>query len=126
MLEHRERFRVQWVDTDAGGRIHFTAAFRWAEATETMLYKLAGVPNEDLHRLPRRQVHAEYRRVLVFDDEVELHLRVERIGTSSITFAWQALLEGETAVEGGHTVVHVDDDGRPAPGPEAWRSELSR
>ena len=32
MNEHRERLRVAWVDTDAGGRIHFTAAFRWAEA----------------------------------------------------------------------------------------------
>ena len=29
-VEHVERTRVAWVDTDAGGRIHFTAAFRWA------------------------------------------------------------------------------------------------
>lgn len=29
---HVAQSRVAWIDTDAGGRIHFTAAFRWAEA----------------------------------------------------------------------------------------------
>jgi acyl-CoA thioesterase FadM len=42
-MEHSERFRVAWVDTDAGGRIHFTAAFRWAEATETGLMRELGL-----------------------------------------------------------------------------------
>src|SRR5205823_4746030 len=36
---HIERSRVAWIDTDAGGRIHFTAAFRWAEAAETALMR---------------------------------------------------------------------------------------
>src|SRR4051794_39630191 len=40
---HLERRRVAWVDTDAGGRIHFTAAFRWAEAAETELVRSLGV-----------------------------------------------------------------------------------
>jgi acyl-CoA thioesterase FadM len=30
-VEQVERAHVAWVDTDAGGRIHFTAVFRWAE-----------------------------------------------------------------------------------------------
>ena len=36
-VEHVERLRVAWVDTDAGGRIHFSNAFRWAELAETAL-----------------------------------------------------------------------------------------
>jgi YbgC/YbaW family acyl-CoA thioester hydrolase len=125
-MEHRERFRVQWIDTDAGGRIHFTAAFRWAEATETMLYKLAGLPNEELQRFPRRRVEAEYRRVLVYDDEIELRLRVEKIGTTSLTFGWEAIHDGEVAIEGRHTVVHVDESGRPSPLDERLKAALSR
>jgi acyl-CoA thioester hydrolase len=39
VVEQVERARVAWVDTDAGGRIHFTAAFRWAEAAETELMR---------------------------------------------------------------------------------------
>ena len=46
MAEHSERMRVGWIDTDAGGRIHFTVAFRWAEATETGLYRKLGLLEE--------------------------------------------------------------------------------
>ena len=125
-MEHRQRFRVQWIDTDAGGRIHFTAAFRWAEATETMLYKLAGLPNEELHRFPRRHVEVEYRRVLVYDDEVEVLLRVDKIGRSSIALVWEVIHDGETAIDGRYTVVYVGDDGRPAAVPDDLREALIR
>jgi acyl-CoA thioester hydrolase len=37
VIEHVVRTRVAWVDTDASGRIHFTAFFRWAELAETAL-----------------------------------------------------------------------------------------
>src|ERR687886_388171 len=52
---HVERTRVAWVDTDAGGRIHFTAAFRWAEAAETGLGRSLGLL-QDWGDLPRRAV----------------------------------------------------------------------
>ena len=43
MIEHVVRARVAWVDTDAGGRIHFTAVFRWAELAETALRRELGL-----------------------------------------------------------------------------------
>ena len=46
MVEQTESSRVAWVDTDAGGRIHFTAAFRWAEQAETALMRRLGFLNE--------------------------------------------------------------------------------
>jgi acyl-CoA thioester hydrolase len=115
MAEQTERFRVAWVDTDTGGRIHFTAAFRWAEATETALFRRLGLLAGGYGNYPRRRVAAEYRRVLTFEDEIEVRLRVERVGTTSITFRWDIIRAGETAVEGTHTVVHVDTEGRPQP-----------
>jgi acyl-CoA thioesterase FadM len=126
VVEHSEPFRVQWVDTDAGGRIHFTAPFRWAEATELALYRCIGLPKDAIGDLPRRHVEADYLRVLVFDDEIELRLHVARVGTTSITYEWTALHRGEAAIEGRHTVVHVDGDGRPAPIDDVLRGPLSR
>ena len=126
MVEQSERFRVQWVDTDAGGRIHFTAPFRWAEATELALYRRIGLERDRIGDLPRRHVEADYLRVLVFDDEIELRLRVARVGTTSITYEWTALHDGEPAIEGSHTIVHVDGEGRPAPLDESLRALLSR
>ena len=124
MPEHTERARVQWVDTDAGGRIHFTAAFRWAEAAETGLIRSLGLL-EGWGDYPRRAVEAEFRQVLVFEDELETTIRVERVGTTSVTYAWEIRRGGEVAVEGRHTVVHVDAEGRPSPLPDAVRAQLS-
>jgi len=113
MAEQRERFRVAWVDTDTGGRIHFTAAFRWAEVTETSLYRRLGLLRGEQADFPRRHVEAEYFRVLVFDDEVEVRLWVNQVGTASVTYRWEISKGGERAIEGRHTVVRVGPDGRP-------------
>lgn len=74
---------------------------------------------------PRRHVEAEFRRVLSFEDELDVRLRVDRLGTTSITYVWQILKASEVYIEGRHTVVHVDRDGRPAPLPDTVRAALS-
>ncbi|MBA2359194.1 MAG: acyl-CoA thioesterase [Actinobacteria bacterium] len=123
-IEQVERRRVAWIDTDAGGRIHFTAAFRYAEAAETELMRSVGLLGGEWADYPRRRVEAEYRQVLVFDDEVEVRLRVERLGTTSVTYAWEITRAGALCIEGRHTVVHVDREGRPSPLPARVRSAL--
>ena len=124
MVEQVERARVAWVDTDAGGRIHFTAAFRWAEVTETSLYRRLGLLRGELADYPRRHVAADYHRVLVFDDEVEVRLWVERVGSSSITYRREITKDGERAIDGTHTVVRVGPDGRPQPVADETRAVL--
>jgi acyl-CoA thioester hydrolase len=124
VIEQVERTRVAWVDTDAGGRIHFTAAFRWAEAAETALMRRLGVLDR-WGSYPRRHVEADYVKVLVFEDEVEVRLRVESVGNTSITYAWDISSGGDVHVTGRHTVVHVDDVGAPAAVPEPLRAALS-
>jgi len=108
------RSRVAWIDTDAGGRIHFTAAFRWAEAGETALLRTLGLL-DDWADYPRRAVEAEYLAVLRFEDEFELELTPEHVGTSSVTYGWEIRRGGDVCIRGRHTAVHVDADGRPAP-----------
>ena len=116
---HIARSRVAWIDTDAGGRIHFTAAFRWAEAAETALIRSFGFM-DNWGDYPRRAVEAEYLAVLRFDDEFEVELGAERVSTSSVTYGWEIRRpDGEVCIRGRHTVVHVDADGRPSPlGPQ--------
>jgi acyl-CoA thioester hydrolase len=114
MAEHSELVRVGWIDTDASGRIHFTVAFRWAENAEASLYRKLGLLEEWSGDYPRRHVEADYLRVLGFDDEVELQIRVASVGRTSVTFTWEGRTGGEVAITGGHTVVRVDENGRPA------------
>jgi acyl-CoA thioester hydrolase len=124
VIEQIERTRVAWVDTDAGGRIHFTAVFRWIEVAETALMRRLGLL-KGWDDYPRRHVEADYLKVLVFEDEVEVRLRVERAGRTSITYAWDIAKAEEVAVQGRHTVVHVDEDGRASELPEAVRAALT-
>jgi YbgC/YbaW family acyl-CoA thioester hydrolase len=111
---HVAKSRVAWIDTDAGGRIHFTAAFRWAEAAETALLRSLGLL-DDWGDYPRRSVEAEYLAVLRFEDEFELKLTAENVGTTSITYGWEVRRQGDVCIRGRHTAVHVGADGRPAP-----------
>jgi acyl-CoA thioesterase FadM len=112
---HITQGRVAWIDTDAGGRIHFTAAFRWAEAAETALLRSLGLLI-GWADYPRRAVEAEYLAVLRFEDEFELELAPEKVGTSSIAYGWEIRRpDGEICIRGRHTAVHVDGNGRPAP-----------
>ena len=124
MIEHRERLRVAWIDTDAGGRIHFTAVFRWAEAAETALRRELGLM-EGWGNYPRKHVEAEFHRVLRFDDEIEVCFRPERIGRTSIAWAFEIDRGDELCVSGHIVCVHVDGEGRPVPLGERERAVLS-
>jgi len=126
VVEQVERARVAWVDTDAGGRIHFTAAFRWAETAETELMRRLGVLGPEWGDFPRRKVEAEYLNVLRFDDEIEIKLRVEKVGRTSVTYTWTIAKHGEAYIKGRHTVVHVDGEGRPKPLSDPLRAALDR
>ena len=126
MVEQVEQDRVAWVDTDAGGRIHFTAVFRWAEQTETALMRRLGLLDEGWGDYPRRKVEAEYLQVLRVEDELAIPLRVEPVGRTSVTYAWTIAKAGDAHIKGRHTVVHVDADGRPAPLDDRVRAALDR
>ncbi|MEQ3553855.1 thioesterase family protein [Pseudonocardia nematodicida] len=121
---HVEPVRVAWVDTDAGGRIHWSVVFRWAELAEHALLRKLGRDADDAGPYPRRSAGVVYHRALRFDDELEVRLGIGRAGRTSVTFAWQLARGDELCVEGHHTVVHVDDTGRPAPWPGRLRSGL--
>lgn len=117
-----EHVRVEFVDTDAGGRIHHTAALRWAERAEHQLLRAAGW--SELTRFPRRHVAVEFRAPLRFGDEARVEIRAEAVGRTSLTYAWRVLRADVVCVDGTTTCVHVDDDDRPAPVPTALREAL--
>ncbi len=120
---HLHHGRVAWVDTDASGRIHFTAAFRWAEAAEHDLLRSLGHP---VHGgFPRVDVQATYTAALRFDDEFEVALEVTRVGRTSIGYGWQVRTGGAVAIEGRHLAVYVGDGERPVPLPPRLHEQLT-
>ncbi|MBU6529588.1 acyl-CoA thioesterase [Streptomyces mayonensis] len=115
---------VAWSDTDASGRYHYTAAYRWAENTEHALYREV-IPDIDIGRFPRRATAASYHQPLMAGAEYTVSLEVEHVGNSSITYTWDVIGPNGVCVRGEHSVVHVGADGRPATVPQTLRERLA-
>ncbi|NLF04282.1 MAG: acyl-CoA thioesterase [Actinomycetales bacterium] len=122
MTSHVEPVRVEFVDTDAGGRIHHTAALRWAERAEHSLLRAAGL--SELTSFPRRRITVEFFAPLHFGDRAEVEIAATAIGRTSITYGWRVLRAGQECVVGETTCVRVGEDGRPSEVDRAMREAL--
>ncbi len=63
--------------------------------------------------------------MLRFEDEIDVHITPERVGTTSITWRFEITRDGELCVDGRLVVVHVDENGRPTALTEREREALS-
>lgn len=85
---------VQWYDTDAAGIAHFSAFFRWMEEAEHDFLRSLGmsVSVRDAHgqvSWPRVSVGCDYRSTVKFEDQVEIAMRVTRLGEKSISYLYE-------------------------------------
>ena len=126
MLTHVEQLRVRWIDTDASGRIHYTAAFRYFEIAEWELFRRAGISLKDNEfGFPRVEVTAAFLAPLYADDEIAVHIRPEKLGRTSIAFAFEVFKGDVRAITGQVTCVFIGKDQRPVPIPDNVRHALS-
>jgi YbgC/YbaW family acyl-CoA thioester hydrolase len=125
--------RVRFVDTDASGRIHYTALFRWFEAAEqdflrTLRQQYSGDPSAEIG-WPRVHAECDIAGPLLFDDEVTIALAVSRVGNSSFELSYKASTAGIQRATGRVVIVSIDrgtQRSRPLPADfsEALRSHL--
>jgi acyl-CoA thioester hydrolase len=134
--------RVEWIDTDAAGIHHNSAIIRFAESAEAELVRGLGLDGY-FEVAPRVRYEVTYEAPLFFGQPVSTVLNVERVGTTSLTFAFEVWgeefngLERTRAATGRYVTVHVpggvargaqgeDGDGRArsAPWPAAWAEAL--
>lgn len=92
--EFKVNRRVEFSETDMAGIVHYSNYFRYMESAEHGFYRSLGhsVVMADLDPplgWPRIHAECDFQKPLHFEDEVEIHLRVQRIGSSSITFGFR-------------------------------------
>jgi acyl-CoA thioester hydrolase len=121
--------RIRFVDTDASGRIHYSAIFRHFEAAEFEFMRSIGHVYNIAEQAPLvyPRVHAEcdYFSALRSEDPIVTQVTVERVGKSSFTLAFSVLLAGRKAGAGKITVVCTDSEtGRAHPLPAALSEKL--
>ena len=127
---HEEKLRVNWVDTDASGRIHYTAALRYFEIAEHGLMRqlLGGSPGPEANRpfsLPRVHVEADFKLALRYADEFTCRARVAHVGASSVSYRFEISdAAGRLAIEGRIVAVATDLEGRKTALPDPLRKAL--
>jgi YbgC/YbaW family acyl-CoA thioester hydrolase len=97
--------RIEFVDTDMAGIVHFSNFFRFMESAEVELLRsrgLAVVMEWQGQRLsfPRVAARCDYLKPVRFEDEVEILVRLARLGRKSLTYQFTFRLHGQTVAEG--------------------------
>lgn len=99
------RRRVEFVDTDMAGIMHFTNFFRMMESAEQEFLRSRGLTVawvKDGKRVgfPRRAASCEYTKPVRFEDVLEIGVLIERIGQKSVTYKFTFNCAGETVANG--------------------------
>ena len=127
--------RVEFADTDMAGIAHFANFFRWMESAEVAFLRSRGVsvvlPWEGEHLgFPRVAASCDYLRPVRFDDLLEVTVTIQRLGTKSITYAFEFFKDGAAVARGQVTsVCCVVGEGQPMRGreiPASFRALLER
>jgi YbgC/YbaW family acyl-CoA thioester hydrolase len=86
--------RVEFSDTDMEGIMHYSNFFRFMESAEHAFFRSLGY-SVVLSRcglevcLPRVHAECDYLAPLRFEDEVQIHLLVEKKGSRSLTYLFR-------------------------------------
>ena len=122
------RTRVGFSDTDAQGIVYYGRYNPYFDLARTEYLRSLGLLRyEGEGEFVMRANDVEYFAPARFDDELEIHVRVARIGRTSITYEFAAykLPEGTLTVTAHQTLVYVDRTGRKAiPVPEDYKETI--
>lgn len=102
--------RVEFCETDMAGIVHFSNFFRYMEFAEVSFLRSLGLSVKlDAEGLdvgfPRVAATCEYLKPARFEDVLDIAVRVERLGTKSVTYAMEFTRDGEVLARGRMTSV---------------------
>jgi acyl-CoA thioester hydrolase len=102
--------RIRFIDTDASGRIHYTAMFRYFESAEIEFLRTLGISYNAnrFYNFPRVHVECDFMRILGHDDLITIELSLTKLGRSSIRLEFRTLKADELAAKGAVVIVCMD------------------
>ena len=125
--------RVQFSETDMAGIMHFANYFRMMEEVEHAFFRSVGLSVSMKHDdirvgWPRVSASCDFSGPVRFEDEIELRLRVVRLGEKSLNYEVDFMLGGKRVALGKMTSVccALEPKGmRSIPIPAELRKKLS-
>ncbi len=126
--------RIEFVDTDMAGIVHFSNFFRFMEAAEVdflrsldLSVKMTTEAGDNIG-FPRVCASCDYLRPLVFQDVAEVTVAVVNVGQKSVTYRFEFFKGSDLAARGQISAVccRFEDDRKleSLPIPDAIRAKL--
>ena len=107
----RTRRRVEFVDTDMAGIVHFSNFFRYMEFAEQEFLRARGLSvawqGEGGERVgfPRVSASCDYLKPVRFEDVVEIEVTLAKLGQKSVTYQFAMSCRGEPVARGQMSAV---------------------
>lgn len=115
----RFQTRIRFIDTDASGRIHYTAMFRYFESAEIEFMRTFGLTyTQREYAFPRVHVECDFKLAMQHDDPIDIDLRLTKVGTSSLRLEFETYKEDRLAAKGVVVIACMDREtqqSRPIP-----------
>ena len=106
------RTRVGFSDTDAQGIVYYGRYNPYFDLARVEYHRALGLLHRDAREgdFVMRANDVEYFAPARFDDELEIHCRISRIGRTSVTFEFAAYRQPDDVlmVTAHQTLVHID------------------
>lgn len=118
--------RIRFIDTDASGRIHYTAMFRYFESAEIEFMRSVGVVYLG-HTFTFPRVHAEcdFKLSLGHDDPIDIAVCLTKLGRSSLRLEFRTTKEHQIAATGVIVIACMNKETQRAmPIPDDIREKL--
>ena len=101
---------IEFRDTDMAGIVHFSNFFAYMEQAEHAFLRSIGlgvICNVDGNEIswPRVNASCNYRQAIRFEETIDIHVRVARIGSKSITYDFEFFRDETPVADGSITAV---------------------
>jgi acyl-CoA thioester hydrolase len=120
--------RVRFAETDAMGIVHHSRYLPYLEEARVAYLRHIGHPYHEQRDggldAAVLECWVQYRRPLRFDEEVDVHLRLDRVGRATFEMAYLLTVGAEVRAVGATVHGFVTADGRPVRLP-AWLRALA-
>ena len=123
--------RVGFSDTDAQGIVYYGRYLPYFDLARVEYHRNLGLLGMDIgeegEEFVMRALTIEYLAPAVFDDLIEVYVRMARIGRTSVTYEFAAYRarDDELMVTATQTLVLVDlDERKPVPIPHAYKETV--
>jgi acyl-CoA thioester hydrolase len=102
--------RVEFHDTDMAGMVHFANFFRYMESAEVEYWRSRGLSviirqQEERLSFPRVSASCDFLKPALFEDLLDIEVRVARLGSKSVTFAFEIFKAADVIARGQITAV---------------------